>query len=213
MLVPFDGGFVGCCEDCPVCDSVVCISPFETCDPNTGNCLCGPITDSGTLPPQCASGFFCGSFDGGAPPQCFQPCDPYGANCPTLSVSPDAGAPDGGSIVQSCYYEAWMNALVCEPVLNPIGYEGLPCSENDACPVIPTYGALACLPLTADEVSSGFTRACRFYCDTFDGGGDHRCPDIPHCLQCGDPIRKCVPLAIVDAGGTPIAVGACQPVQ
>jgi hypothetical protein len=208
-----DGCQVGFCIASQPCDSVICASAFETCDPSTGNCLCGPITDAGPLPPQCSDGFFCGSFDGGVPPQCFQPCDPYAQNCPALTFPPDGGEPDSGapdgSIAQACYYEPWMNALVCEPVLRPRGNEAFSCTENDDCPTV-QLGSLACFPLTPYELDAGYARACRFYCDTFADGG-HRCPAIPRCLTCPDPVRECVPIAIVDAGGTPFAVGACQP--
>jgi hypothetical protein len=152
-------------------------------------------------------GFFCGSFDGGTAPQCFQPCDPFAENCPALTF-PDAGAPDA-SIIQACYYEPWMNALVCEPVVNSRSNEGLNCTENDDCPMV-QLGGLACFPLTPYELDAGYTRSCRYYCDTFADGG-HFCPAIPRCLTCPAPVRECVPIAIVDAGGTPIAVGACQP--
>jgi hypothetical protein len=185
----------------------VCPSPYETCDPDTNNCVCGAITDSGPLPPVCPKGFFCNSFDGGTPPQCFKPCDPYAENCPTLACPPDAGAPDG-SIEQACYYEPSMNALVCEPVLNPGGYESLACTENGDCPPgDPNYGGMACFPLTTDELDAGLTRACRYYCDSFDGG-QHLCPGVSHG---GPQVRQCVPIAMVDAGGISIAVGACQP--
>jgi hypothetical protein len=167
--------------------------------------VCGQITDGGPLPPTCSKGFFCGSVDGGTPPQCFQPCDPYAQDCPFLAPPADGGTPDG-SIEQGCYYEPWMDALVCEPVLNPGGYEGLACNENSDCPVDPVYGGLACFPLTADELDAGFVRACRYYCDSFDGGS-HVCPGVGH----GGGLRQCVPIAIVDPGGTSIAVGACQP--
>jgi hypothetical protein len=208
-----DSGIIGYCLGGNLCDAVNsaggCPSKLETCDPNTGNCLCGPITDAGPLPAACAKGFFCGSLDGGTPPQCFQPCDPYAQNCPTLAPPADGGA-DGGapdaSLVQACYYEQTMNALVCEPIVKA-GYEGLACSVNGDCPVDPQYGGLACFPLSGDELDAGFVRACRYYCDNFDGG-PHLCPGISHG---GNPVRQCVPVSIVDAGGTNIAVGACQP--
>jgi hypothetical protein len=141
------------------------------------------------VPPQCQRGFFCASTDGGATPQCFQPCDPYAENC---------------QIGQACYYEPSLDALVCEPELDAGGYEGFACDENDECPVDPMFGGMACFPLNTDELDAGYTRACRYYCDNFDGG-PHLCPGF------GYPFRQCVPIAIVDAGGTPIAVGACQP--
>jgi hypothetical protein len=204
-----DSGIIGFCKGGNLCDSVTCGSKLENCDPGTGNCLCGPITDAGPLPPQCQKGFFCGSLDGGSAPQCFQPCDPYAQNCPTLAPPADggvdAGAPDA-SLIQACYYEVGMNALVCEPVIKA-GYEGLACSVNGDCPVDPQYGGLACFPLTGDELDAGFVRACRYYCDNFDGG-PHLCPGIS---KGGNPLRQCVPISIVDAGGTDIAVGACQP--
>jgi hypothetical protein len=195
---------VAVCVPPPICESYPCSSPYETCDPRTGECVCGSILDGGPPPPVCSSGFFCSSFDGGAPPQCFQPCDPYTQNCPTLPP-PDGGLPDA-SILQGCYYEQELNALVCEPELNPNGYEGIACNENSDCPVDPQLGGMACFPLTADEVDAGLARACRYYCDTFDGG-THLCPGVAH----WPALRHCVPVAIVDAGGVDIAVGACQP--
>jgi hypothetical protein len=208
VFLGVDGCLLGFCvirnPDCTTVSSY-CQSPYETCDPETGNCLCGPITDSGTFPPTCGRGFFCGSFDGGTPPQCFQPCDPYAQNCPSLAPPADGGAPDG-SIVQSCYYEPWMDALVCEPILNPDGHEGLACDQNSDCSMDQFGNGLACFPLTGDELDAGFVRACRFYCDNFDGGM-HICPQA----VADPPNVLCVPVAIVDAGGTPIAVGACVP--
>jgi hypothetical protein len=122
-----------------------------------------------------------------------------------LAFPPDAGAPDA-SIEQACYYEPSMNALVCEPVLNEAGYEGLACNQNGDCPVDPQLGGMACFPLTADEIDAGFVRACRFYCDNFDGG-----PTLCPGFQETPGPWHCVPIAMVDAGGISIAVGACQP--
>ena len=63
------------------------------------------------------------------------------------------------------------------------------------------------MPLNGDELDAGFVQSCRYYCDNFDGG-PHLCPGVSHG---GNPLRECIPVSIVDAGGTDIAVGACQP--
>ncbi len=201
-----DSGILGYCLGGDLCGSLhKCTNPLETCEPTTGFCLCGSISDAGPLPPQCTNGTFCASIDGGVAPQCFQPCDPYAQDCPTLAPSDgglDAGAPDA-SLVQGCYYEQSMNALVCEPSTNPSSYESLACTSNADC----TPGQ-DCFPLSGDELDAGFVRACRLFCDNFDGG-EHLCPGVG---LGGSPVRECVPVSIVtDDAGNSTAVGACQP--
>jgi hypothetical protein len=204
-----DSGILGYCLGGNLCQSVNggrgCTNPLENCDPTTGYCLCGTISDAGPLPPRCAQGDFCASLDGGIAPQCFQPCDPYAQNCPTLAPPDggrDGGAPDA-SLVQGCYYEPVMNALVCEPVANLSSYESLACGKNGDC-----IQGQDCFPLSGDELDAGFVQACRYFCDNFDGG-QHLCPGVGHG---GSPVRQCVPISIVtDDAGTTTAVGACQP--
>jgi hypothetical protein len=213
-----DSGMLGYCMGGNLCDSVNggrgCLNPLESCNPATGYCHCGTIRDAGALPPMCnppnTSGVnFCASIDGGASPQCFQPCDPYAQNCPTLAP-PDGGA-DGGapdaSLLQACYYEPFLNALVCEAVTKLDSYESFECTKNSDCAPQPN-GGLDCFELTGDELDSGFVRACRYFCDNFDGG-QHLCPGVG---KGGSPVRQCVPISIVtDDAGTSTAVGACQP--
>jgi hypothetical protein len=190
--------FASCDGDFGCIPALGCANPLETCDPNSGYCVCGIVVnvcDAGLFPPRCVNGAFCASIDGGAKPHCYQPCDLYAQNCPWLPP-PDGGLPDA-SVIQACYYEPFVNALVCETV-NLQSHESLACNQNSDC----TFGQ-DCFPLSAAELDAGFVRACRYACDEFDGG-QHFCPDTGE--------RKCVPVSIVsDDAGTTTAVGACQP--